>query len=66
MPGVSGGKGGSKGGSNGASNAALNDDEDAMNRRRVNFSGWKATQQGKAKHPKHLIDYANSPAPPKR
>ena len=61
--GASGSKGGGKGGSSG-SNAALHDDEDLMARRRVTFSAWKAKRK-KAKHPSHVIDYANSPSPPR-
>jgi len=65
MPAASGGKGSKGGSSGGASNAALHDDEDLMARRRVLFAEWKGKRKsGKAKHPNHIIDYSNSPAPP--
>jgi len=63
-----GGKGSSKGGSSGhASNAALQDDEDIMARRKVLFGKWKASRKDKRPtHPNHMIDYAQSPEPPKK
>lgn len=51
MPG--GGKGGGKGGSAGhASNAALQDDEDTMNRRKINFGKWAEGRRKKNPYPK--------------
>jgi hypothetical protein len=65
--GLAGGRGSRSGNSNKASNAALDDDEDLMNRRRVNFEKWKGARKKKREsHPSHLIDYVNSPSPGKR
>lgn len=46
--------------------AALQSDEDEMARKIVNFSTWKAGKLKKNVHPKHLIDYKNSPPPPRK
>jgi hypothetical protein len=43
--------------------AVLNDDDDS---RRVTFSKWKAGKLKSNIHPKHMIDYKNSPPPPKK
>lgn len=62
-----GGKSGGKGGSSGASNAALDDSEDILARRKALFHSWKEGRKRKSNraHPTHLIDYVNSPSPPR-
>jgi hypothetical protein len=67
MAGNSGAKGATKsGGSGHASNAALQDDEDKMARRRALFGEWKGLKLAKKEvHPARMIDYSNSPSPPR-
>jgi hypothetical protein len=57
---------GRPGGSGHASNAALQDDEDLMARRGKRFRTWAAEKRKSKSRRSSLIDYVNSPSPPRR
>lgn len=59
--------GGGKGGGSGhATNADLQSDEDRMNRMGKNFKSWAELRKKRKLGGQVVINYSNSPEPPKR